>query len=159
MKKLLILLTLAAGAILFACNQPTPKLADARRIEIEKQVLSDWDKINSSILKADAEGYLAHFNAGDFLGMHSEGYRYLNLKDYSDTVKGWFGPRTNTEMKDKKMNVNILSENLALVDQTSMFIATFNDGRVVSMKHAVSFVLKKEQDGWMIIHGHESWRN
>ncbi len=141
-----------------ACQQPCPPLSDTQKSEIEKQVLTTWDQINIPIEKADAEGFLSYFSTNEFIAMFSGGNSFYSLKEYSDSVKTWFGPRKSTEITGKKIKVDVLSEEIALLDQTSVFQATFKDDRVIKVNHSVSFVFKKEADGWKIIHGHESMK-
>jgi len=91
--------------------------------------------------------------------MYSEGIPFLTRKAYADSVKVWFGARKSSELQQAAVKVTVLTENLVLLDQKSIFKLNLKDNQVASYNHAVSFIFKKEAYGWMIIHGQESWNN
>jgi ketosteroid isomerase-like protein len=157
MKKSLFLWVLISGLAFSSCKNPAGDLTATQKADIEKQVLEQWDKLNLTLEKADAAGYLSFLSTDGFLGMHSEGTQFLTRESYADSVKAWFEPRKSCEMPNRKIKVHVLGENLALLDQAGIFQANFRDGRVIRLNHAVSFVFRKETSGWKIIHGHESW--
>jgi len=158
MKKLLFLFIFLAGLVFTSCEDKSPVLTETQKAAIEKQVLEQWEKIGAAIENADAQGYASFLSYDGFFNMFSQGYSYCTREQYVDTVKVWFGQRKSNEQQNKKIKVNVLSTNMVLLDQESVFIATFKDDRILKINHIVSFLFKKEGTGWMIIHGHESWK-
>jgi ketosteroid isomerase-like protein len=90
--------------------------------------------------------------------MFSHGTPFLTRDAYADSLNIWFGARKNNEITQKTIKVKVLAENLAVLDQVSVFQANFKDDRIIKLNHSVSFIFKKEAAGWKIIHGHESWQ-
>ncbi len=157
MKNSLFFVVLLAGILLSACQTACPSLTDAQKAEIEKQIVEQWGKIGLAVQKADADSYATFFSSDRFQAMYSEGTQFLSLKEYSDSVKVWFSARKGSELQQPIVKVNILSENIVLLDQKSIFKLNLKDERVMRYNHAVSFIFRKEASGWKIIHGHESW--
>ncbi|MCX6224124.1 MAG: nuclear transport factor 2 family protein [Bacteroidia bacterium] len=157
MNKHLFLSALLLGIIFSACKTPSPAPTALQKATIEKQILEQWDKVNSTIEKSDAAGFLAFFSSDEFLAMFSHGTPFLTRNAYADSVNVWFSARKNNEITQKTIKVNVLAEDLAVLDQVSVFQVNFKDDRIIRINHSVSFIFKKEAAGWKIIHGHESW--
>ena len=157
MKKHLFFVGLMAILFFGACKNPNPPLTDAQKAVIEKQVLDQLEKMNLSVEKADADGYNAFLSSNNFLSMISQGTPFFTRDDYANAVKDWFSQRKSVELSQKTIKANVLTENLVLLDQSTIFQATFKDDRVFMIHHTVSFLFQKEETGWKIIHGHESW--
>jgi len=157
MKKHLFLIGLMVILFFGACKNPNPQLTGAQKAVIEKQVLDQLEKMNVSVEKADADDYNAFLSSNNFLSMISQGTPFFTRDDYANAVKDWFSQRKSVELSQKTIKTNVLTENLVLLDQSAIFQATFKDDRVFMIHHTVSFLFKKEETGWKIIHGHESW--
>lgn len=140
-----------------ACKNPNPPLTDAQKAVIEKQVLDQAEKMNISVEKADADGYNAFLSSSNFLSMISQGTPFFTRDEYANAIKDWFSQRKGVELSQKNIKVSVLTENLVLLNQSAVFQATFIDDRVFMIYHTVSFLFQKEESGWKIIHGHESW--
>lgn len=143
------------GILLSACTNECTELTEQGKSKIEKQILDEWEKIMATIKDSDSEAY-ATFISPDLILMSSQGSVYYSKTVYIDNVKKWFSTRKNTEIEQKKIIVTPLDEDIALLDQESDFVVTYQDGSIQGVHHAVSFVFKKEPTGWRIIHGHES---
>lgn len=159
MKKHFTIFTVLACVLFTACTNNPKLLTDARKADIEKQVLEQWGRITAAVEKADAESFISYLSPDGFLDMYSQGMRFAGRAQYADTVKSWFGARTITELQQKEIKVSVLSEDLALLDQKSLFTANLKDGNSVRCNHMVSYIFRKEALGWMIIHGSESWKD
>lgn len=155
MKKNLIILSLIAVAILTGCSCNNKKLSDEKLKEIENQVSDRWNEFSKTVINSDAEAF-AKFISDDMEVMFSGGAAFYSKAEYIDNVRVWFGGRKSVEMKEAVVKIMVLSENVVAVDQTSDFIIHFKDGTEQSVKHAVSFLFRKEGTEWMIFHGHES---
>ena len=159
MKKLLFIIILMTGIVFNSCTPSNPQLTELQKNAIENQILEQWKKIGSCIEKADAAGYAAYLSTNEFIAMYSEGKPFLSRGEYSDSVKVWFSARKSTELQQPTVRVTVLNENLVLLDQKSVFRLNLKNDQVVRCNHAVSFIFKKEDSVWKIIHGHESWNN
>ena len=159
MKKHLVILTILACVLLTACMNTPKLLTDTQKTDIEKQVLEQWSKITAAVEKADAGTYSAFLSNDGFLGMYSQGMQFVSRAQYADSVKSWFNVRTSSELQQKEIKISVLAGDLALLDQKSLFIAHMKDGSSGRCNHVVSFVFRKEAGSWMIIHGHESWKD
>jgi len=151
-RNLLLFLLLLLGG----CQNGCPPLTEIQKSDISKQVLETWEKVIVTIQNADSEGY-GQYISPDFMGMISSGVVFGTRSEYMNAVKSWFSERKNVEIPQKSATVTVLSEDLALLNQKSITVVNFLDGRVLSVNHAVSFLIRKESSGWMLAHGHESW--
>ena len=159
MKKLLFIFILMTGIVFTSCTTSGPQLTELQKAAIEKQILEQWKQIGSCVEKADAAGYAACFSTNGFLAMYSEGKPFLSRGEYCDSVKVWFSARKSTELQQPTVRVTVLNETLVLLDQKTVFKLNLKDDRIVRCNHAISFIFKKEDSVWKIIHGHESWNN
>jgi uncharacterized protein (TIGR02246 family) len=138
------------------CNNQSSELTGHVKLTIEKQLLDNWEKIMTTIEDSDSEAY-ASFISPNLILMSSQGTVYYSKTAYIDNVRNWFSTRENTEIEQKKIIVTPLDKEIALLDQESYFVVTYQDGNIQEVDHTVSFVFKKESSGWKIIHGHESF--
>ena len=145
--------------LFIGCQKTNPPLTETQKAEIERQVMEQWDKLDACVEKSDAEGFMNFFSTNEFLGMYSGGTVFQKRNEYADTVKVWFGLRESNQIEGKKVSVNVLGNNLALLNQTSVFQANFKNKTIMKVNHAASFLFRKEDSGWKIIHGHESMKN
>ncbi|MHC1708782.1 MAG: nuclear transport factor 2 family protein [Bacteroidales bacterium] len=157
MRTRLFYLFLAWCLVTTACKPSDKTMTDAQKASIEKQVSEQWAKISESVEKSDGEAFSSFLSNTGFLSMSSQGTAFNSRQEYADTVTFWFKQRKGAEIKDPMVKISVLSKRFALLNQQSVLIATFKDDKVMSIHHTVSFLFKKEESGWMIIHGHESW--
>jgi ketosteroid isomerase-like protein len=157
MKKHLILCLFLAGLIFTSCMKSGPSISEAEQSEIEKQVSEQWTAINEALEKSDAAAYGTFFKDNEFLGMTSQGASYKDWKTYLDTVGVWFGNRTSCKVEQKDLQLNVLSKRFLMLHQKSVITANFKDSSSLKINHVVSFLFKKQDETWSIIHGHESW--
>jgi uncharacterized protein (TIGR02246 family) len=138
------------------CTNQCPELTEQRKSRIEKQILTEWEKIGTAIENSDSEAY-AIFISPDLILMSSGGSVFYSKTGYIDSVRSWFSTRKNTEIQQEKVTVTLIEEDIVLLDQESVFQVNYKDGNTQRVHHAVSLVFKKEPLAWMIIHGHESF--
>jgi len=156
MSKYYLMIVLLSGILLSGCSNHCHESADLKKSQTEKQILDKWEKITTAIENSDTDGY-ANLIGSDFIIMSSNGSVFYSKAEYIDNVRSWFATREKTEIQPEKITVSVLATDLALLDQLSVFQVSDKDGSVQRVRHAVSFVFKKEPAGWMIIHGHESF--
>ncbi|NCC73683.1 MAG: SgcJ/EcaC family oxidoreductase [Sphingobacteriia bacterium] len=146
------------SVVFSGCTNQCSELTDHGKLTIEKQLLDEWEKIMTTIEDSDSEAY-ASFISPELILMSSEGAVFYSKAAYIDNVRNWFATRKSTAIQQKKIIVTPLKEDIALLDQESDFVVTYQDSSIQKVHHAVSFVFKKEGPGWRIIHGHESFNN
>ncbi len=146
-------------SVLFSdCTNQCHELTDQIKSQIENQILDEWKNISAAIENSDSDEY-ANFISPDLILMSSEGAVFNSKNEYIDSVRNWFANRKNTEIQKAKVTVTVLEEDIVLLDQKSDFQVNYKDGNIQRVHHAVTFVFKREPSGWMIIHGHESFKN
>jgi len=156
MNRLYIVIALLMGIIFTGCTNQHHELTEQKISQIESQILTEWEKISITIEKSDTEGY-ASFISPDFILMASQGSVFYSKEEYIVNVRKWFATRKNTAIEKENIIVTVLSENIALLDQESVFQVSYKNDSVQRVQHAASFVFKKEPSGWLIVHGHESF--
>jgi len=158
MNKNYIIIALMMGIMFSGCTNQHHELTEQRMSQIENQILNEWEKICVTIEKSDSEGY-ASFISPDFILMGSQGSVFYSKEEYIANVRKWFATRKNTDIENGNIIVTVLSGNMALLNQESVFRVKYKDGNIQKVRHAASFVFKKGSSGWMIIHGHESFKD
>ncbi len=56
-----------------------------------------------------------------------------------------------------EVQITVLTPDLALTTGQEKFEMWLKGGKYIKGKHTSTIIWKKEQDGWKIIHSHESW--
>jgi len=157
MSKKYYVVILIMGICFLGCTNQSNKLTEQKKLEIENQILNEWEKVCTTIENSDSEKY-AFFISPDLIMMGSNGLVFYSKKDYIDNVRGWFSTRENTEIEKESIIVTVLSDKMALLDQESIFELTYKNESIQRVQHAVTLVFEKEPSGWMIVHGHESFK-
>ena len=158
MNKYYFIIVLLMSVLFSDCTNQCHELTDQRKSQIEKQILDEWKNISAAIENSDSDEY-ATFISPNLILMCSEGSVYYSKIAYIDNVRNWFSTRENTEIQQEKVTLTVLEEDIVLLDQKSVFKVIYKDGSIQRVHHAVTFVFKREPSGWMIIHGHESFKN
>ncbi len=149
---------LISAFFLSSCSEQCTKLSDEQKAGIKAQVQEVWTLIGHSVRDADAESFVAFLSTENFIAMHSDGVTMHTREEYTDSVRSWFSSRESAKLLNPEINILPLSGNLALLDQVAGFITVSRDEKADTVQHAVSFLFQKEETGWKIIHGHESWK-
>jgi ketosteroid isomerase-like protein len=147
-----------SALFLSSCSEQCTKLSDEQKTEIKTQVQEVWTLIGHSVRDADAESFVEYISSENFIAMHSDGVTMNSREEYADSVRSWFGGRNSAKLLNPEIKILPLSGNLALLDQVAGFITVLRDEKADTVQHSVSFLFQKEETGWKIIHGHESWK-
>jgi ketosteroid isomerase-like protein len=74
-----------------------------------------------------------------------------------DTIANYFSMRESQQVEPFEVQVTALAPELVLLTSQEKIEMQLKDGKNFEYKHVFTLIWKKEQDGWKILHSHESW--
>ena len=156
MKKIIfpiLVLFLIAGS---SCQEKA-KLTNEQRATIEKDVRDQFDKYVAGITQLDIDLLSEVFSKDEFVSYVSGRigmiYGYSALVD-SLTIYVSARERHRSEILD--VRVTALAPDLAFLTQIAIWENWYKNGDYIKYNGQATYLWKKEQDGWKLIHAHES---
>jgi ketosteroid isomerase-like protein len=144
--------------VLSSCfNQNHRKMIDTDKKQIINEIKKISDAITHYAERAQSDSLLqCYSDSADFLAFSGDGKmrRYDEFKklciQFYNSVKG-------QEVTTIQETFNVIDTNLVIVGWTGNINAFFKNGDTMKLKdYAVTFVFKKIDNKWKVIHSHES---
>lgn len=142
---------------LFACEQPQHPLSIIDQKEIQKEVQARFDQMVTAINKLDARTWSEFYRKDGFISAFVGTDYYGTRKEFVDAITNYFSMRDSQKIEPISVQVKALSLDLALLTSEEKAEMAYKNGKTEVVKHVFTLLWKKEQDGWKIIHAHESW--
>lgn len=156
MKKFYLLILPAFLFLLSFCQQQET-FTEGDKAAIEKEVTDQFNQFIKTLNTKDASNWSEFYSKTDFISTFVE-TDFLNKRDeWINLITKYFTTRETQKVELIDVDVNALAENLALLTSKEKSEMTLTDGQVVQSDHVFTLLWKKGNDGWKIIHSHESW--
>jgi len=133
------------------------KLLHVEEKTIKKEVKDQFDKFVASLNAADAGAWSRFYSRDDFLSTVAGVDCYGSRSEWIDTVTSYFTARESQHVEPLEVRITALTPSLALVVSQEKSEIVLKSGMNVKSRHVFTMIWRKEQDGWKILHSHESW--
>lgn len=157
MKALYKIVFVAFFVLLFGCQQQQQTLTGAENETIRKEVKDQFDQLVSAINRNDVEAWSKYYSKDNFLSTIVGADYYDKRSAWVDLITKYFSMRERQNVQPLAVRVTALSPDLALLTSEEKTEMWLKDGKNVKSKHVFTMIWKKGQDGWKILHSHESW--
>ena len=151
MKKQLFLIV--ATLIVLASCQNNKNLTDEEIQKIETEVKDEFEKLKSATSQLDFDSWADFFSKDAFVShiYSCRGYN-MNFTTWANEVKSSFDDRNKHQTEHIELKVTPLGRNHALVTNEAIWENWWKNGTYTKKHGFSSYVWKKENNRWKIIH-------
>ena len=152
------LVLIFTSTILLSClNQNPHKMTEGESKQIIKEVKSLSDKIIEYTQRAQLDSLLSCYdNSPTFLAFSSDG-KMRNYEEFKKNCTEYYNALKKQKVLTTQEEFHVIDENLVILGWSGDIIAELQNGDTMKMKnYSVTFVFKKIDTKWKIIHSHES---
>lgn len=139
------------------CKQENKVFTDVEKETIKKEVNEQFGSLIASINKLDADAWSKFYSNNEFVSAFVSTDYYGKRDAWIQLITKYFNERKSQTLEPIEIRVTPLSPELALMTSEEKTEMIVKEGNKVFSKHVFTMIWKKENDGWKIIHSHESW--
>jgi len=130
---------------------------EADKEAIKKEVKDQFNQLISAINQSNAGAWSEYYSQGQFLSAIASTDHYATRSAWVNTITNYFSMRERQHLEPFEVQVTALTPDLALMTSQEKGEMWLKGGKNIKHKHVFTMIWKKEQDGWKILHSHESW--
>jgi ketosteroid isomerase-like protein len=142
---------------LFGCQQQQRAFTEVEKEAIKKEVKDQFNQLASAINQLNAQAWSNYYSKDQFASAIAGTDYYGARSEWVDTITKYFSKRELQHIKPLEVRITPLAPNLALMTSEEKSEMHLKNGKKIKSKHLFTMIWKKEQDGWKILHSHESW--
>lgn len=133
------------------------KTLEMEKEVIKKEVKDQFNQLISAIKNLDSLAWSEFYSKDEFLSTFVSTDFYATRSAFIDSIKYYFSTREYQYLEPLEVQVTALTPALALMTSQEKTEMRLKSGENIKSKHVFTMIWKKEQDGWKIMHSHESW--
>ena len=130
---------------------------EAEKEAIQKEVQDRFNQLVSAINQLNAGEWSDFYSRDDFLSTIAGTDYYATRSAWVDSITNYFSMRERQHIEPLEVRVTALTSNIALMTSEEKAEMRLKSGDNIKSRHVFTMIWKKEQDGWKILHSHESW--
>jgi len=130
---------------------------DADKDAISKEVKDQFTQLISALNQSNLGVWSEFYSQDHFLSAIVSTDYYATKSAWVDTIANYFSMRESQQVEPFEVQVTALAPELVLLTSQEKIEMQLKDGKIFKYKHVFTLIWKKEQDGWKILHSHESW--
>jgi len=124
---------------------------------IKKEVTDQFNQLVSAVNSMNAEAWSEYYSKDEFLSAIASTDFFATRSAWVSSITNYFSMRERQHIEPIEVRVDVLSSNLALMTSEEKVEMRLKSGESIKCKHVFTMIWKREQDGWKILHSHESW--
>lgn len=157
MKKLILLATIIALFLCSCAKTTTTELTAEQKAAIEKEIREQFDKRITYVNELNFDAVYADYSKDGFISSIRDGdIRGTTYDEFYNTGKSNWSLRERQHVEPLEVQITALTPNLVLLTWTRMWDTWFKNGDYRKNNSSSTQLLKKEPEGWKIIHMHQS---
>ncbi len=132
-------------------------MTEAESNQIIKEVKSVSGKIIEYTQRAQLDSLLSCYdNAPAFLAFSGDG-QMRNYEEFKKICTEYYGALKKQDISTIREKFNVIDDDLVILGWSGDIMAEFRNGDTMKLKnYSVTFVFKKIDNQWKVIHSHES---
>jgi ketosteroid isomerase-like protein len=140
------------------CQQKPTMLTDVQKTEIEKQIREQWNAYLKAANGLDFDKLMTFYSTNQFIGyLGGTQYALFSRQAFRDTLQYWFDRRAQQKIEPTLVAIHALKPDLAVLLFSGKFATVGKNGKPHQYEIAETLLFIKENEGWKILHEHESW--
>lgn len=130
---------------------------DFDKARVVKEVTDRFTHLVSAINQKDVALWEKNYSRDEFISAVAGGDLFGKRDVWVKAIASNFSMRDSQHFELRKVQVIPLTPDTALLTSQEMVEMRLQGGQTTKSKHAFTMIWKKGQQGWQIIHSHESW--
>jgi ketosteroid isomerase-like protein len=123
---------------------------------IEKEINDQFSQLVYALNKLDIETWSEFYSKEQFLSTIVSTDYYAARRDWVGKIADYFTTREHQQIEPVAVRVTALTSNIALMTSEEKTEMRLKSGKNIQSRHVFTMIWKREQDGWKILHSHES---
>lgn len=147
-----------ACAVLFSCAQRNPaSMTKDETKQIINEVKGVSAKLTDYTQKAELDSFLSVCdNSNTFLAFSNDGI-IRNFEEFKKVCTQYYGSLEKQQVNSLREQFHVLDFDYVMLAWTGNITAQFKNGDIMKMtNYSITFVFKKIDGQWKVIHSHES---
>ncbi|MCX6179365.1 MAG: nuclear transport factor 2 family protein [Chlorobiales bacterium] len=138
-------------------QQQQQTVSETEKEVIKKEVKEQFNHLITAINQLDGSAWSEYYSKNEFVSAIAGTDFYAERSAWVGIITNYFSTRERQHVEPVEVRVTALSRNLALMTSEEKSEMELKNGPNMKSKHFFTMLWKKEQDGWKIVHSHESW--
>jgi len=130
---------------------------DLDKAGIVKEVTDRFTQLVAAINQKDVAIWEKYYSRDEFVFTVAGGVFFSTRSDWVRAIKSNFSMRDSQHLEWIEVQVIPLSPDTALLASRNRVDKQLKSGQSTSSRHVFTMIWKRGQEGWQIIHSHESW--
>jgi ketosteroid isomerase-like protein len=124
---------------------------------IKKEVKDQFNQLVSAINQLNTDAWSEYYSKDEFLSAIVSTDYYATRSAWVEAITNYFSMRERQYLEPLEVRVTALTPDLALMTSEEKTEMWLKSGDNVKSRHVFTMIWKKGQEGWRILHAHESW--
>jgi ketosteroid isomerase-like protein len=129
----------------------------AEKETITKDVIDQFNQLIAALNQMNVGEWSTFYSADEFSSTIVGTDYYSTRSAWVDVITNYFSMRERQHVEPLDVRVTALTPNIALMTSEEKAEMWLKSGNNIKSRHVFTMIWKKGQDGWKILHSHESW--
>lgn len=130
---------------------------DLEKATIVQEVTDTFTQLIEAINRKDAAAWEIFYSKQAFVSAAAGGDVFPTRTDWVQAITSNFSMRERQQVEVHSVQVIPLASDTALLTSRESATMKLNSGESSRSRHVFTMIWKKENEGWRILHSHESW--
>ena len=130
---------------------------DLDKASIVKEVTDRFTQLVAAINQKDVAVWEKYYSSEEFVSTVAGGVFFATQSDWVQTITSNFSMRDIQHLELSEVQVIPLAPDTALLTSQERADMQLKSGQATVSRHVFTMIWKRGQEGWQIIHSHESW--
>jgi ketosteroid isomerase-like protein len=127
------------------------------KASIVTEVTDRFTQLVAAINQKDIAAWEKYYSSDEFVSTVAGGVFFATRSDWVQTITSNFSIRDSQHVELREVQVIPLASDTALLTSQERIDMQLKSGQATISRHVFTMIWKKDQEGWQIIHSHESW--
>ena len=127
------------------------------KASIVKEVTDRFTQLVAAINQKDVAAWEKHYSKNEFVSTVTGGFFFATRRDWVQAITSNFSMRDGQHLELREVQVIPLAPDTALLTSQERVDIQLKSGHATISRHIYTMIWKRDQEGWQIIHSHESW--